>query len=234
MSTLKQIRDQVIDDLDLEEEVWVDDSELNTWINEAQKQAEAQIHTLYEDYFLVEADPVAIVAAQNTVDYPSDIYANKIRKIIFADGLGTETATHEVKRVKNLIDGKSMDFYNSETTQPILKWSPTNKASEGRKIRLFPSSGRAGYLYIWYIRNVSPLVNDTDVCEIDEFEHYIVQYVKTKVYLKDGDPRADDSKALEEQYKLDMIDTLSTMTPDGNNDLEMDVSFYEDSVGGDF
>lgn len=234
MSTLKEIRDQVINDLDLQEEVWVSESELNVWINEAVKNAEAQVHTLYEDYFLVEADPVQITEGEYLIDYPSDIYANKIRKIIFNESLGNSTASHEVKRMKSLLDGKAADFYESDSTNPVLSWSPSNKAGEGRKIRLFPKVGRSGYLYIWYIRNASKLVNDNDICEIDEFEHYIVQYTKTKVFLKDGDPRADDSKILEEQYKQDMINTLSDMAPDGDNVLNMDLSHYDDSAGGEY
>lgn len=234
MKTLKQIRDQVISDLDLEEEEWISENELNAWINEAIKNAEAQIHTLYEDYFLTEADPVQIVRGQSLVEYPSDIYANKVRKIIFSDGTGTHTASHEVERIKNILHGKTADFYVSDTTTPVLRWTPTNRAGVGRRIRLFPETGRAGYLYIWYIREVSQLVNDSDICEIDEFSHYIVQYVKTKAYIKDGDPRADDSKILEEQFKQDMVNTLSDMVPDKNNELHMDFDHYVDSVGGDY
>lgn len=234
MKTLKQIRDQVISDLDLEEELWINDNELNVWINEAIKSAEAQIHTLYEDYFLCESDPISISVGTQLVDYPSDIYANKVRKIIFTDGTGTHTASHEVRRVNNLLEGKTADLYSSDTALPILRWTPINKAGEGRKIRLFPETGRDGVLYIWYIREVSRLVADGDVCEIDEFEHYIVQYAKTKAYLKDGDPRADDSKVLEEQYKQDMINTLSDMVPDKNTELVMDLDHYDDSVGGDY
>lgn len=234
MKTLKQIRDQVISDLDLQEEEWISESELNVWINEGLKNAEAQIHTLYEDYFLTEADPVAIALGENLIDYPSDIYANKIRKIIFTDGLGNSTASHEVKRIMNILDGKSADLYSSDTATPILRWSPVNKAGVGKKIRLFPQSGRAGYLNIWYIREVTQLVADSDICEVDEFSHYIVQYAKTKAYLKDGDPRGDDSKILEEQYKLDMVNTLSDMVPDKNNELAMDMEHYDDSVGGEY
>lgn len=232
--TLKQIRDQVISDLDLQEEEWISEEEIDVWINEAIKNAEAQIHTLYEDYFLNESPPTQITFGQSTVEYPSDIYANKVRKIIFTDGTGTHTASHEVRRVKNLLEGKTADLYSNDTALPILRWTPINQAGVGRRIRLFPETGRSGYLYIWYIREVSQLVNDDDVCEIDEFSHYIVQYAKTKAYLKDGDPRADDSKLLEEQYKQDMINTLSDMVPDKNNELHMDLEHYDDSVGGEY
>jgi len=115
MKTLKQLRDQVISDLDLQEEEWISESEINVWINEGIKSAEAQIHTLYEDYFLCESDAITIIKGQNLVDYPADIYATKVRKVIFTDGLGNSTASHEVRRIKSLINAKSADLYSSDT-----------------------------------------------------------------------------------------------------------------------
>lgn len=232
MTTLLDIKEHVKDDLDLQEETFVEDIDITRWANEGIAVAESQIHTLYEDYFLVEADPIQIALGENLVDYPSDIYANKIRKIIFSDGLGNSTTTHEVKRQRNLIAAKEKDIYGSDTSVPILTYVPYNPMGTGRKLRLFPQSGRGGYLYIFYIRNVKKLVTDTDVLDIDEFERFIIQYVKTQAYLKDGDPRADDSKILEEQFKGDMVNTLSRMVPDGDNELDMDFDSYTDQVGG--
>ncbi len=104
----------------------------------------------------------------------------------------------------------------------------------GKAIRIFPKVGRSGKLKVWYIRNAKQLVADTDVCDIDEFERYVIQSVKTECFFKDGDPRAIQSKQLEEQLKQDMINTLSNMVPDDNTEIPMDFSFYEDvldSVG---
>jgi hypothetical protein len=110
---------------------------------------------------------------------------------------------------------------------------PVNIASEGRKIQLFPTIARTGTLLVWYIRNAKILVNDSDICDIDEFSDFIVQATKTQAYLKDGDMRADDSKNLEEQYKIDMINTLEDMIVDDEDDkLYVDTSFYKESVGG--
>jgi len=228
--TLREMLDQILDDLDLRDEDWVSEADLTRWLNEAVRVAESEIHTLYEDYFLTPLEDQAISSGQNYVDYPSDIYANKIRKIIFHDGLGNTTTSHEVMREKDLLSGIDKDLYMRDTSLPILTWAPTNDATNGRRIRLFPKQGRAGYLDIWYIRNAKQLSADSDVTDIDEFSRFLVQYAKTKVYLKDGDPRADDSKVLEEQYKREMILSLSDMTPDDNNELEMDLDHYEDSV----
>jgi len=36
---------------------------------------------------------------------------------------------------------------------------------------------------------------------------------------------------LEQQYKADMIETLSNMVPDNNDEIPMDMSFYDDVIG---
>jgi hypothetical protein len=232
--TLKDIRDHVKDDLDLDEETFITDADLTHWINQGIRAAEREIHTLYEDYFLAEADPEAITQGINKVDYPSDCYANKIRKIIFSDvASGSSTTSHEVRRIKDLTVAKDIDLFHEGTTLPTLRWSPSNKSGEGRKIRLYPVTGRTGYLHISYIRNAAVLSADSDVCDIDEFEDFVIQYTKTQAYLKDGDVRADDSKVIEEQLKRDMILSLSDMVIDDDNGIEMDMSFYNDMVGGD-
>lgn len=225
------MRDHVKGDLDLEDEQFINDSDIDRWINEGVKSAEQQIHTLYEDYFLSQS-VITLAEGQNLYDYPSDIYANKIRKIIYRDGVNNSTSTHLVRRVKNLLDATERDYFASNTTNPILQWSPINDSTNGRKIRLFPQTGRGGFLDVWYIRNAKQLTIDADVCDIDEFEDYVVQYAKTQALLKDNDPRADDSKVLQEQYKGDMINTLSEMSPDNDNEVDMDLSHYDDMAGG--
>jgi hypothetical protein len=237
MSTLAELRQRVIDDLDLNEETFIDDTDLNRWINEGIRVVESHIHELNQDYFLSEADPIAITVGQNKVDYPSDIYANKVRKIIFTDGTSNSIASHEVKKIKDLTRAKELDLFHDNTTNPILNWTPSNNAAEGRKIRLFPDNGRSGQLHIFYIRNAAQLATDTDECDVDEFERFVIQYTKTQAYLKDGDPRAAESKVLEEQVKSNMLVTLAEMSPDDNNEIIMDMSHYDDSLGeydGDF
>lgn len=225
MSTLVSLRTRVQGDLDLEDETFITDADINTWINEAIKKAEIIIHNLYEDYFLSETT-ITISAGTKLYSYPTDIYGNKIRKIIFQDSAGN--TSHEVKRARNLADASDRDIYDTGSS-PILEWTPYND-SDGRKIRIFPEGSRAGTLRVWYIRNAAQLAADTDSCDIDEFERYVIQAVKTDCYFKEGDPRAVSSKQFEEQYKQDMINTLSNMVPDNNTEIPMDLDFYRDCL----
>jgi len=230
--TLKQIRDQVIDDLDLAEQTFITNTDLDRWINQGVKAAEVSIHKLHQEYFQVQQPAVAISTASNLVDYPSDIYANKIKKIMFVEGLNSQTNSHKVKRDRNTERMQNRDTYEDTNTNPLLTWAPTNDATVGRKIRLFPDNSRNGFLWIWYIRNAKVLVLDADICDIDEFEDFIIQFTKTQAYLKDGDPRADDSKVLEQQLKESMDVALEDMTADEDDtEVEMDMSFYDDHIG---
>lgn len=230
--TLLDIRQQVKDDLDLNEETFVTDADLDRWTNDAIESAESEIHTLYEDYFLSRVE-YTLTPGVRDLDFPSDLYASKVRKLLFKESLSApNTAAHEVKREKNLIQAEGRDIYEYQSATPTLTWIETNNASEGRKLRLYPQQVRSGFLIMYYIRNAARLVNDTDVCDIDEFERYIVQFVKTQAYLKDGDPRSEDSKGLEEQLKSQMINSLSNRTPDNNDEIVLDLAHYEDMVGG--
>lgn len=234
MKTLKDIRDQVKADLDLDEETFVDDTDLNRWINDAIGLAEAEIHTLYQDYFLAELSGVPAIAGTALYDYPTDIYANMVRKIVYRQGAGGNTSTHEVRRVRNLLEAKEQDLYAINSVTSILQWSPINDSTVGRKIRIFPASSRDGFFDIFYIRNAKRLSLDDDICDIDEFELYIIQHAKTEAYIKDGDPRSSESFGLETNYKNIMTLTLADMVPDNNNEIEMDTSHYEDSQGSGY
>ena len=237
MSTLKELRERIQADLDLQDETFITDSDVNAWINESIKKAESVIHGLYEDYFLTQTTQV-ITAGTYLYSYPSDVYANKIRKIIYHDG--GKSSSHEVRRVSSLVEGSERDIYSTGSNH-VLQWSPYNSKSGGRQIRLFPEAGRTGTLIIWYIRNARQLVDETvdgvttvadaQSCDVDEFERYILQCVKTECYFKDGDPRAVPSRQLEEMLKRDMIETLSNAVPDNNDEIPMDFSFYDDCEG---
>tara|TARA_R100001480_G_scaffold63449_5_gene75766 strand:- start:944 stop:1627 length:684 start_codon:yes stop_codon:yes gene_type:complete len=226
MSTLKTLREDIQADLDLEDEVFISDADINRWINQGIRSAERIIHGLYEDYFLSNTD-TSITTASNLVSYPSDIFANKIRKIIFKN---SSKEVQEVRRVTNLVAATDRDV-NETGANPTLEWSPTNDSVNGKKIRLFPSASRDGTLSIWYIRNALQLSADDSECDIDEFEVYVKQYTKVQCYLKEGDPRADSAKALEQQYKVEMIEVLTNMSPDNNDEIPLDMSFYDDSIG---
>ncbi len=83
--TLQEIRTKVEQDLDTEDELFIQPSELIGYINEAIDEAEANIVTLYEDYFLTRA-PIFLVTGQNSYPVPGNIYADKVRGMEYKNG----------------------------------------------------------------------------------------------------------------------------------------------------
>ena len=222
--TLKEIRDQIIEDLDLSEEYWKDEGDLNALINRAIRTAHRKIITIYEDYFLAPY-VISIPADTAILDYPTDIYANKVKSILFYDG----ASSVEITRVKRFASTLMLD--NHITSNTIYrKWLPVDAAATGMKIKLLPSLGNAGQITIWYIRDAKKLVNDSDICDIPEFSDYVIQLTKKMYYQEDADPRytleAQEALVLEKE----MIDTLTNMTVDNDDTILQDNSHYEESV----
>jgi len=222
--TLKEIRDQIKDDLDLNEEYWKSDSDLNKIINKAIREAHRKIISIHEDYFL-QPYSISIPADTSTLDYPSNIYANKVKSIHFYDG----SSSVAINRVNKFDTTIMLDNHITNNTI-FRKWLPIDDSTDGRKIRLYPSLGNAGTITIWYIREAKKLVNDTDVCDIDEFNDYVIQLAKKIYYQEDADPRYEVELNEALRQEKDLIDTLTNMTIGNDDQLVQDMSHYEESI----
>lgn len=225
-STLLEIRDQIKDDLDLQESDWKTDAQLNALINRHVKKTHRKIINIYEDYFLAPLS-VALDAADDYIDYPSDIYANKIKSIHFTWDLNSCEILPVKRFDRELIDSNVL---NGESTSPYRRWLSVDSATDGRRINLYPSSGETGTVNIWYIREATELSNDTDICNMYEFCDYIIQCVKTAYYALDGDPRYKIEKSEELELERDLVNTLTNMNVGNDDTVIADYSHYEDSV----
>lgn len=224
--TYAEIKDKIQKDLGIEQEEWVVASELLNYVNEAIDEAESEIHTIYEDYFLT-TTTIDLVQGIDDYSLPSDIYASKIRGIIYKRG--QELYALKRMRFNDMFEdiAVTQNFHPSAYYRYLLV---NTSAANGVQIKIVPSprdSITAG-LTIWYLRNANRLVDDTDVCDIPEFVHFVIQYAKLKIYEKEGHPNTAIAAQMVEQQRRQMVNTLSSMIPDGDNELEKDLSIYND------
>lgn len=226
--TLGDIRTQVTEELDLEDEDFITSSEFTRYVMEAVRIAEAEIHKLeLEDQYFRTSTPLGLTNGVGEYSFPSDIYADKILQIIY-DAPNRQYEILRLKGTKMLEEYQWLRRYGTSTT--LLKYTILNDAVNGRQISLAPMSFETSpYATIWYIRRAKTLVLDTDVCDIP-FQDFILQYVRDKCLNKERMMMdAPPSPALQAARQL-MIDTLSEQVPDGHNELEHDMSHYLDSV----
>jgi len=224
LATYGVMRQKVERDLQLQDRTFVDATEMLGYAQEAVDEAEAEIHKLYEDYFLTTS---AITFVSGTADYalPSNIYAHKIRRFLFENG--SERYTIARARDWKKFETDSAANFNPDTCR--YEYFVTNASAGNSRIHIFPTPTVSGaYGKLWYIRNANPIVDDDTVCDIPEFSNFIMQYMKMRVREKDGSPYLDVARQQVEQQRLQMNSTLAEMVPDADNRIEMDCSYYEE------
>lgn len=224
--TWKEIKDKVLVDLDLQGEEIVSPSELLGYVNEAIDEAEANIHNLAEDYFLTR-EYITMVPDQSLYALPDDIYGHKVRSLQFNNG-AERYAIHRMK---------SFDAISFVNPSESYRWLLTNKintglnSNYGPKLELFPAARESGnFITCYYLRNARRLVLDTDECDVPEFVSFIVAFIKVKCCVKELHPRLDFFQAELARVREQMTTTLSEMVPDGDNDIEPDMSAYIEHV----
>jgi hypothetical protein len=80
---------------------------------------------------------------------------------------------------------------------------------------------------VYYTRNAKDPTADTDSIDIPEFSNFIVQYVVVECLKKEiGNPRLEIEAGKLEEFRNQMLSTLSNMVPDQRDSVEMDLSIY--------
>jgi hypothetical protein len=226
--TYGQLKAKVNLDLDLEDEQFIQPEEMLGYFNAGIDEAESEIHSIYEDYFLDDST-VDLVLNQEFYDLPSNIYANKIRAVTYVNG----DDIYPVNKLKSSTRFQLIQEMKTTDGTSDYRYTIKNKASFSKPMmQLVPKSRESGAsrLFIDYIRNANRMIDDSSICDIPEFSEFVIQYVKCKCYEKEGHPNLPLAQAELERLRRNMIDTLSNMVPDADTTMEMDVSHYEEST----
>lgn len=227
--TYATLKSEVLIETDTEAEDFIQASEVLAYFNDAINEAEAHIHKLglEDDYFLSTAQ-FSLTNGLQYLTMPSDIYATKIRGLIYA----TTEKTYPIKGIKGPKKFEEMqDILMNSGGQPYYQYQILNaSAANGHRIHLFPYSYETATncITMYYIRNANEVTVDASVVDIPEFYSFIKAYVKYKIYDKEGSVKASDAKADLDKERLLMIETLTEMTPDYNNEIPPDLSIYEE------
>lgn len=212
-------------ELDLNDDALMDKAEAMEIANQAVREISAEIHTIYEDYYLCKAATnLALVQGQDTVALPTNIYAGKIRKIIYVNA----STVFEVKQIREwhkFLEYRLLRVNPTSTMQ--YRFFLTNQAPGQLAIVLSPQAMESGnYLECWYIRRANEFVDDTSVCDIPEFVQFIYDAVRVKLYEKEGHPMLPKAVLDKAATKQLAIETLTAMVPDHDNTIEPDLTAY--------
>lgn len=223
--TWSQLKAKIEADLDLEDEKFIPESELLGYANEAIREVSRQVHTLYEDYFLTRT-AITLVSGTEEYDLPTDIYAMKIRGMVYRNG----TSVWKMKRIQDWRKFEEYEFDKTNLTQTALYgFFILNAVAGAPRILITPTPNENGaYVRLWYIRTANELTTDSSVMDIPEAVNYVIQYVKMRCYEKELHPNLQKAIADVEAEKQTTLETLANMVPDVDNEIEADTRIYEE------
>lgn len=218
---------KVEQDLDTEDEIFIQPTEMLGLFNEAIDRAEEMVHTIYEDYFL-DKDTITLVSGTSEYALPSRTYAHKIRRIIYRNGSRAYTVTR-------LKDWKKFEEYTSnlvggtQGSASEYNYLFLNTVAGAPRILFTPAVGESGaYITVWFLRQANRLTTGSDVLDVPEAANFVMQYVKCRIYEKEQNPLLSIAIATLVELKTSLEGTLTTMIPDADNEIEQDMSFYEE------
>lgn len=224
--TWDEIKTKIQRDLDLEDEDFITEEELLGYANEAIDQAEQEVMGIYEDYLLADSN-LALVSGTSLYALPDDIYAHKIRAVLYSDG----SKWYPVRRLHKLEEIQLLEgSHITNSSNDYYHYIIMNEAGVGPRLRLIPTAQEtsSSNVKLFYIREANRLEEDDDTMDIPEATNFVLQYMKLRCYEKEGHP--NQVKAINdlEREKEKLIETLSNMVPDEDNRLLADYSFYRD------
>jgi len=207
------------DELDLNEETFIQPDEMKRYFNEAVDMIEYQVHTICEDYFLAFTQ-IPVTAGDTEIQLPTNIYANKIRKLYwnYADN-----ERYEIIPIRDLMEIPWVNV-NDLYRYIFLNNGVTNTNTIGTVVKVYPAfrATTTTALSIFYIREAQNYVDEDSVCDIPEWSNIIIQYVRYKCMIKEGHPQSDQAKADLALMMTGLQEALHSRVMDENNKLSMD------------
>lgn len=142
------------------DEQFVTKAEMIGYFNEAIDEAEAEIMLLNKDYFLT-SDYVPLVTGEDTYDMPDNIFANKIRRVMYSNG----SIIYPVKRIRDLNKFEQIEFAEQYSTADDYRYYLKNDNPGEVKMIIVPVSRETAIvppfsspstpMIRWYIRNAN-------------------------------------------------------------------------------
>jgi hypothetical protein len=211
--TLQEFRDKIELEHDLQEESFISSAEMINYINEGIDWAESVVIGQYEDYYLDRTDWLELTPE---ADLPTYIYANKFRKVEVSSGNSPIAKGMQIFKNSNLSDNHvGYNIYHRHGQTPKIVFEN------------IPDSYK--YYRLTFIRNANRVVGPSDIIDLPEIAMYHAQqFVKIRCYQKEKDPMLFKTSEEIQQMTQVLNDTLSNITNDGSDQIQMDTSFYNE------
>lgn len=165
--TFKEMYNKILRDLDLEDETFISLDEMIGYFNESLNEAESEIMSTNQDYFLAKFF-VPTELGQQEYALPYNIYANKIRGFIYHNNaiiyrIDQVRRKDKFEKIANLEQYGLYDDYMYILSNDVIGKSKMILYPGAREATILsPVNARFAPFILWYIRNCArvPLIGE--------------------------------------------------------------------------
>ncbi len=238
--TWAEIETKVRTDLDLlDTNNFIGQDEMAALGNDAIDACESLIMRTREDYFMTSTNLTLVQNAAN-IALPSDIYAQKIRALVYKNG----ARIYPLKRLRDpfMFYRKAVMDFRAVSLEEYMWFLKSTTAGLQDEILLTPPAYESGaFLELWYIRHANRIslqaapdsasraTQLATPIDIPEWRSFIEQHIKVSCYEKMKDAIGYQNAVsklgiLSEAMTINLADRAE----DNENDVPQDTSHYEE------
>lgn len=210
--TLSQIREQARQRSDMLRSEFVEDSELNSYINDSYVELYDLLVSKFEDYYAKDPLPFTIDSGESVYTLPADFY-----KLL---GVDRQVSGDDYYAVRPF---SFLNRNRSNIANRLYGFFPNVGYRIYRDtLRITPVDNASGNYKLWYIPRYVPLVDDADEPDVMDWADYIVVDVARKMLDKE---ESDSSPMLQEKLLMKKrIEEIAANRDAGDTDRVQDIS----------
>ena len=233
LATLETLRNDAKALSDLEDSAFVSDAQWKTFINNGYKKLYNTLLQLHEDYFIKSVD-LGVVGQQEDYELPENFF--KIRGV---DLLPGGDSTFPITLYPFQWEERNRFRYYQVLIQPlyasIFRYRLMGVNDNGfnvLKIIPVPPNSSTDLLRIWYVPDITPLVDDADMVMTEQlFDEFITVYAAMQAYEKEESTPQELLSRYKDLEKM-VVDTASTRRLDQQKRIATVCNDYEGLATG--
>lgn len=168
----QEMYNKITQDLDLKDETFVSPDEMSGYINEALSEAENEIIELNKDYFKTKYY-LPVVQGSSVYSLPDNIYANKIRSIIYQNG----SVIYPIVQYRRRNEFQNLAFTDQYGQADDYRYTLINDSIGQAQIEFHPVSRETAIIppqagafipvVLYYIRNCTRVPLIGEYCNVE-------------------------------------------------------------------
>lgn len=180
-STLLQLKTRARELSDMEDSLFISDSELTSYINQSALELYDLLVASFEDYYLDVSANLTVASGQDSITVPANLY--KLRGVDYLVG-GSGDQWQDLKP----FSFQDRNTANSNLVQPgYYSTTGIRYRLQASTIKLTPADQASGTYRVWYVPKMTQMTLDTDTLpdHLDAWDEYVVVDAAIKMLQKE-------------------------------------------------